>query len=80
MNSFYVLVTADILPILPPLFIKKNYGRHYVRQSTYGDLILVSGDADSICDFIKQHQQIWLGFHDTSTPEKPSLELWVNQH
>lgn len=80
MNSFYVLVMHDTLPILPPLFIEKNYGRHHVKQGVFGDLMLVTGDADSIYEYIKQHQQIWLGFHDTFTPEKPNLECWVNQH
>lgn len=76
MNSFYVLVTQQTQPILPPLFIEKNYGRHYASGGTFGDLLLVSGDPDSIVSYIEKHQQIWLGFHDTTTPEHPELELW----
>lgn len=80
MNSFYVLVTHNTNPILPPLLIEKNYGKHKVSDGTYGNLMLISGDPDSIVNYVQQHHHIWLGFHDTSTPEQPRLELWVRNN
>lgn len=79
MHKIYILIDKFTKPILPPLLIERDYGKYEVDEYTHGRLCLVSGDADSIANYVTQHQQIWLGFLDSVTEDNILLEYWTSK-
>lgn len=77
MYSLFVFMDKYTKPILPPLLVEKDCGKYITQQGITGRVYLVSGDFEDIFKFIKAHQQIWLGFHDSCTEEELHLEKWV---
>lgn len=77
MYSLYVFMDRYTKPILPPLLIEKDCGRYFVENNISGRVYLVAGSFEDIFKFIKSHNQIWIGFHDSSTEEDMHLEKWV---
>lgn len=80
MHSLYVFMDRFTRPILPPLLVEKDCGKYIIENNITGRVYLVSGDFDEIMKFINMHDQIWIGFHDSSTEDEVHLEKWVKTH
>jgi hypothetical protein len=77
MYSLFVFMDRFTKPILPPLLVEKDCGKYTIENNINGRVYLVRGNFEDIFKFINSHNQIWLGFHDTSSEEEVLLEKWI---
>jgi len=77
MYSLYVFLDRYTKPIVPPLVLEKDYGRYIINENKSGRVCLVRGNFEQIFNYIKSHNEIYLGFHDSCIDECVYLEKWV---
>ena len=76
-HSMFVLMDKFTRPILPPLIIQKDCGKYTIENGITGRVYLINGSLQDLLIFISAHNEIWIGFKDTSTEEDVHLENWV---
>lgn len=79
MHKLFVFMDKFTKPILPPLLVEKDCGKYFLPTGINGRVYMISGDFQSLYNFINSHNEIWMGFLDSSTEEEVHLERWVRR-